>query len=160
MQPTLNDLPEASRKKLVDMLNESLADCGDLYTQVKQAHWNVKGPAFIALHRLFDEVAGAIAEYVDELAERAVQLGGRANGTARDIAKKSSLKEYPHDLASGREHVKAVSGALAAFGASARKGIDRADKFGDRATADLYTEIARGTDKWLWFVEAHLHAES
>jgi starvation-inducible DNA-binding protein len=160
MNPTLNDLSRSDRKKLVELLNEQLADCGDLFTQVKQAHWNVKGPAFIALHKLFDEVAEAVEDYADEIAERAVQLGGVANGTARDIARNSRLREYPHDIASGQEHARALAGALAAFGASTRKAIDKADKLGDKCTADLFTEVSRGLDKWVWFVEAHLHAKS
>ena len=159
MHPTQIDLPAAERKKIVTLLNEQLADCGDLFTQVKQAHWNVKGPGFIALHKLFDEVAGAVAEYVDELAERAVQLGGTAHGTARDMARESRLREYPSGIVSGREHAAAVSAALAAFGGSVRKAIDQAEKLKDKGTADLFTEISRGIDKWLWFVEAHLHAK-
>src|SRR5689334_18673029 len=95
MYPTRNDLPEAARTKLVDLLNARLADAVDLQTQCKQAHWNVKGPSFIALHELFDKVNGEVEDYVDLIAERAVQLGGTAKGTARQAALRSSLPEYP-----------------------------------------------------------------
>jgi starvation-inducible DNA-binding protein len=156
---TKNDLSEAVRVKVVELLNARLADAIDLQTQTKQAHWNVKGPNFIALHELFDKVNEDVEDYVDDIAERAVQVGGVAEGTARMAAKKSSLSEYPANAVDGRSHVEALSSVLAAFGKSARKGIDQANEFGDLDTADLFTEISRGVDKWLWFVEAHLQAE-
>ena len=159
MFKTKNDLPEETRAKVVELLNARLADCIDLQTQTKQAHWNVKGPTFIGLHELFDQTNEAVEDYVDDIAERAVQLGGIAEGTARMVAKRSSLAEYPAMAVDGRSHVEALSSALAAFGAAARKGIDQANELGDWDTADLFTEISRGIDKWLWFVEAHLQAE-
>ena len=159
MFKTKNDIPEATRVKVVELLNARLADCIDLQTQTKQAHWNVKGPNFIALHELFDRINEDVEDYVDDIAERAVQLGGVAEGTARMAAKRSSLAEYPAMAVDGRSHVEALSSALAAFGAAARKGIDQANELGDLDTADLFTEISRGIDKWLWFVEAHLQAE-
>jgi starvation-inducible DNA-binding protein len=159
MFKTKNDLAEGTRIKAIELLNARLADCKDLQTQAKQAHWNVKGPSFIALHELFDKVNADVEEYVDEIAERAVQLGGVAEGTARTVAKRSSLPEYPANTVDGRAHVDALSSALAAFGKSARKAIEVANDLGDLDTADLFTEVSRGVDKWLWFVEAHLQAE-
>ena len=156
MFKTKNDLSEAIRKKAVELLNARLADAIDLQTQSKQAHWNVKGPNFIALHELFDKINEAIADYVDDLAERAVQLGGVAQGTARIAAKRSSLSEYPSSAVDGPSHVEALSSALAAFGKSARKAIETTNEIGDLDTADLFTEISRGIDKWLWFVESHI----
>jgi starvation-inducible DNA-binding protein len=159
MFKTKNDIPEATRVKLVELLNARLADCIDLQTQTKQAHWNVKGPTFIALHELFDKINEDVEDYVDEIAERVVQLGGVAEGTARIAGKRSSLSEYPSTTVDGRSHVEALSSALAAFDKSARKGIDLADELGDLDTADIFTEISRGIDKWLWFVEAHLQSD-
>jgi starvation-inducible DNA-binding protein len=159
MFKTKSDLPEATRVKTIDLLNARLADCKDLQTQVKQAHWNVKGPTFIALHELFDKINEDVEEYVDEIAERAVQLGGVAQGTARMVASRSSLPEYPANAVDGRSHVEALSSALAAFGRAARKAIAEANELDDLDTADLFTEVSRGIDKWLWFVEAHLHAD-
>ena len=156
MFKTKNDLSEAIRVKVVELLNARLADCKDLQTQAKQAHWNVKGPNVIALHKLFDEINEDVDNYIDEIAERAVQLGGVAEGTARIVAKRSSLPEYPLTAKDGRSHVEALSTALAAFGKSARKAIDESNESGDLDTADLFTEVSRGVDKWLWFVEAHL----
>ena len=159
MFKTKNDLPEATRAKAVELLNARLADCIDLQTQAKQAHWNVKGPHFIGLHELFDRISEGVEGYVDGIAERAVQLGGVAEGTARAVAKRSSLAEYPAKAVDGRGHAEALSSALAAFGAAARRAVDQANELGDLDTADLFTEVSRGIDKWLWFVEAHLQAE-
>jgi starvation-inducible DNA-binding protein len=159
MFKTKNDLSEAVRARVVELLNARLADAIDLQTQTKQAHWNVKGPNFIALHELFDKVNEDVEDYVDEIAERAVQLGGVAEGTARMASTRSSLSEYPAKTVEGKSHVEALSSALAAFGKSARKAIEAANDLGDLDTADVFTEISRGVDKWLWFVEAHLQAE-
>jgi starvation-inducible DNA-binding protein len=159
MFKTKNDLSEGTRVKSIELLNARLADAKDLQTQVKQAHWNVKGPSFIALHELFDKINDEVDEYVDEIAERAVQLGGVAEGTARMVAKRSSLPEYPAHAVEGRAHVEALSTVLAAFGKAARKAISDANEIGDPDTADLFTEVSRGIDKWLWFVEAHLQSE-
>src|SRR4051812_32182139 len=159
MFKTKNDLSEATRVKAVELLNARLADCIDLQTQTKQAHWNVKGPNFIALHELFDKINEDVEDYVDDLAERAVQLGGVAEGTARMVAKRSPLPEYPAQAADGRSHVEALSSALAAFGKSVRRAVEESNELRDLDTADLFTEVSRGVDKWLWFVEAHLQAE-
>src|SRR2546428_6186199 len=147
MFKTKNDLSETIRGKVIELLNARLADAIDLQTQAKQAHWNVKGPNFIALHELFDKVADEVEEFTDEIAERAVQLGGVALGTVQAVAKKSRLSAYPLELASGKEHVAALSNALAKFGASARAAIDTAAKDGDMDTADLFTEGSRGIGK-------------
>ena len=125
MFKTKNDLSEATRVKAIELLNARLADCKDLETQTKQAHWNVKGPNFIGLHQLFDKINEDVEDYVDEIAERAVQLGGVAEGTARVVAKRSSLPEYPLNAADGHSHVEALSSALAAFGKSAGRPSNR-----------------------------------
>ena len=152
---TLNDLPESARSQVIDLLNQRLADAIDLELQTKQAHWNVKGPQFIALHKLFDEVHGATDDYVDLLAERIVQLGGIAEGVAAVVAERSELPQYPINISSGEEHVWALSNALASFGGRIRRAIDETDELGDTDSTDICTEISRGVDKWLWFVEAH-----
>ena len=152
---TRNDLSEEVRSEMISMLNQQLADAIDLAYQAKQAHWNVKGPSFIALHELFDEVVEEIEEHVDDLAERTVQLGGTADGTVRVVASTSRIGEYPLQISSGEEHVAALSSALAGFGKSNRAAIDAAAGRGDADTADLFTEISRGVDKLLWKVEAH-----
>lgn len=155
MHPTHNDLPAKTRAAVCAALSELSIDAIDLFTQIKQAHWNVKGPTFIALHELFDKVAEEAEEWGDELAERIVQLGGTALGTARYVAKNTTLPEYPATAVRGHEHVEAVSAALAAFGKRVRAGIDDCDKLGDADAADICTEISRCVDKQLWFVESH-----
>jgi len=159
MYETENDLPKAARVELVGILNQRLAGCIDLQTQLKQAHWNVKGPNFIGLHELFDQIDEAVEEYVDLIAERIIQLGGIAEGTARVAAERSRLEEYPLNIADGHAHVEAVSKPLSTFGEEARKTIDEAGELQDADTADIFTEISRGIDKWLWFVEAHSQAD-
>src|SRR5690348_10380886 len=141
---TMNDLPENVRSQVSDLLNNRLAEAIDLQTQCKQAHWNVKGPNFIGLHKLFDEINEAVEEYVDLIAERIVQLGGVAEGTARIVAERSSLIDYPLTLRTGAEHVAALSDALGAFGRAARVGIDEMDELDDDDSQDLLTEISRG----------------
>jgi len=158
MYETENDIPQKRRAELCMLMNQRLADALDLQSQMKQAHWNVKGPHFIGLHELFDKVYEAVQEYVDLIAERIAQLGGIAEGTARVAAKRSRLDEYPLDIADGTAHVEAVARALSSFGKEARNTIDEADELEVADTAEMFTEISRGIDKWLWFVEAHTQA--
>ena len=145
---------------MVELLNARLADCIDLQTQTKQAHWNVKGPNFIALHELFDKINEDVEDYVDDIAERAVQLGGVAEGTARMVAKRSSLARIS---GAGRGRPQSRRGAVLGAGGLRQVGAARPSRrptsCGDLDTADLFTEVSRGIDKWLWFVEAHLQAE-
>jgi starvation-inducible DNA-binding protein len=155
LNDTKNDLSARTRGAMIALLDARLLDAIDLYLQAKQAHWNVKGPQFIALHELFDKVADAAEEATDLIAERSVQLGGQPTGAAAAVAKGSALKPYPLTAADGRAHVDALSTALAQFGKRTRAAIDEADKGGDKDTADLFTEVSREIDKYLWFVEAH-----
>ncbi len=155
MQTTHNTLSENIRGQSVEVLNRHLAAAIDLHAQVKQAHWNVRGPGFIAIHELFDRVAEAVEEYADMMAERAGGLGGTAHGTVQIAAEKSFLVPYPLQIADCNAHVFAVSNALAAFGQSVREAIGQATNFADLDTADLFTEVSRGIDKQLWFVESH-----
>ena len=152
------DLSNDAREKLIALLNNRLADASDLKSQAKQAHWNVKGMSFIALHELFDDIATAVEAHIDLIAERVTTLGGTAMGTVRLAAENSSLSEYPHEITDGAAHVDALSTALADFGKVIRKGIDEATDLGDQDTADIFTEISREIDKQLWFVEAHIQA--
>ena len=159
MFDTRNDLPANVRVEVTELLNARLADAIDLGAQSKYAHWNVKGPNFIALHELFDKVAESVEDQIDTLAERITALGGRAHGTIATVARNSTLKPYPEEIAEGLAHVDALSAALADYAAKVRAGIETADRLGDADTADLFTGISRETDKYLWFLEAHLHAK-
>jgi len=127
---------------------------------VKQAHWNVKGPSFIALHELFDQIAADVRDYTDLIAERIVTLGGTALGTVQEAVHKTRLPAYPTDISAGANHVEALSTVLAAYGKHVRAGIDTTDELGDAITADVLTEVGRGIDKWLWMVEAHRQSDS
>lgn len=158
MHETRIALPEVDRKAVIDLLNARLADTLDLYTQTKQAHWNVKGSDFIQLHELFDELAAALIDHVDLIAERATTLGGSAMGTARMAAQNSALPEYPADLTDGLAHVTALADRFGLFASSLRSAIDLSEAHADKDTADLFTEVSRAIDKQLWFLEAHLQA--
>ncbi len=154
--PTHIDIPADKRESLCELLNGHLADTFDLMSQVKQAHWNVKGKDFYQLHLLFDEIAEELEEFVDKIAERCTSLGGYATGTARMAAEHSRLPEYPTDAVQGRDHVEALVERFGQYAGSVREAIDESDKLEDSSTADLYTEISRTVDKRLWFLEAHI----
>jgi len=156
LSPTRIDIAPKLREKMIVLLNAQLADTLDLYTQVKQAHWNVKGPYFIALHELFDDLAEQLEGPVDDIAERVTALGGVAMGTARIAAKTSRISELPHDSYDGMKMVALLADRYAQLAKSTRQAIDAADEAGDADTADLFTGISRGLDKSLWFLEAHL----
>ena len=157
MTKTKNDLPAKVRTEMIDLLNARLSDAIDLELQTKQAHWNVKGSNFIALHELFDKLAEELEEHVDVIAERAVQLGGVAYGTVQAVQSRTQLQPYPTDISDSDAHVAALSDAYAAFGKSVRAAIETADEAGDKDTSDLFTQISRETDKALWFIESHAH---
>ena len=158
MYETENDIALSRRSELNALMNQRLASAIDLQMQMKQAHWNVKGPSFIGLHELFDKVAEAVEGYVDMIAERIVQLGGVAEGTVRMAAERTRLVEYSPEISEGMAHVEGVARALSTFGEEVRHMIEEADELDDADTADLFTEVSRGIDKWLWFVEAHSQA--
>lgn len=153
---THNDLPQRVRSTLLPLLNQQLADTFDLYSQVKQAHWTVKGMHFMQLHLLFDEIANSLVEQLDTIAERAMALGGMALGTARLAADNSHLPEYPTEIVDGKQVVQVLTQRFAYHAATTRAAITAATDHGDQATADLFTEISRSVDKNLWFLEAHL----
>jgi starvation-inducible DNA-binding protein len=150
------NLEAAVRSQMIELLNQQLADTLDLFSQTKQAHWNVKGQEFYQLHKMFDEHAACAAEWTDLIAERAVMLGGYATGTVRMSAAASALDEFPTDITKSLDYVTALSERWAAYANSIRDAIDTADQAGDATTADLFTEISRQADMNLWFQEAHL----
>jgi starvation-inducible DNA-binding protein len=150
------DIPAETRSKVIGLLSQQLADTLDLFTQIKQAHWNVKGIHFIALHELFDKLAEETEDYVDDIAERITTLGGVAVGTARSAAKASRLPEIAHEGLHGKIAVEALVSLYVPLCASTRKAIETASGYGDADTSDLFTGVSRGLDKSLWFLEAHL----
>lgn len=152
------DIAPDLREKAIGLLNQQLASTFDLFGQTKQAHWNVKGIHFQQLHELFDTLAETLEEYTDLIAERVTALGGTAFGTVRMSAAASELPEYPLDAVDGKEHLVALADRVAALAKTSRAAIDTASSLGDANTADLFTEVSRGLDKYLWFLEAHLTA--
>jgi starvation-inducible DNA-binding protein len=150
------DIAAEVRYQIIDLLNKTLAASLDLKTQIKQAHWNVKGANFVQLHELFDLMSTEMEGYVDMVAERVTALGGIAFGTARVAASASILPEYPLDAVDGVEHLTALADRYALYGKHVREAIDTTGGLGDADTADLYTEVSRDIDKRLWFLEAHL----
>ena len=152
------DISQEIRTQIIELLNTSLAATTDLKTQVKQAHWNVKGINFYQLHQLFDEIATDLEEYIDLIAERVTALAGVAYGTVRIAAANSIFPEYPLDMNNGIDHVTALADRFALYAEHLRNQIDRTAELGDQDTSDLYTEISRTVDKYLWFLEAHLHS--
>ena len=153
--PTRNDLPADSRSRVIDLLNQNLADLTDLYTQTKHAHWNVKGPTFYQTHLLLDELAEKVEGFADEVAERATALGGVAHGGAKHVAAHSRLPEFPRDVFGDQAVIAAAADRYAAVAKNLRSAIDEANTHGDADTADLFTEVSREIDKALWFLEAH-----
>jgi starvation-inducible DNA-binding protein len=156
MYKTKIDLSEKTRRNVIVILNDRLSDAIDLQSQVKQAHWNVKGPHFIALQELFDKISDAMLEQIDEIAERITSLGGTAEGTVAVAARRSKLKNYPLSITSGRDHLLYLSTQLSVYGKSVRGAIEATAELGDADTADLFTQLSRESDKYLWFLEAHL----
>jgi starvation-inducible DNA-binding protein len=154
LNPTKNSLSAKTRVAAIALLNAALADLSDLYSQTKQAHWNVRGKRFYQLHLLFDQAAGSIEEHIDTVAERIPQLGGYAEGTVRMAAKNSRLPEWPVKLTEPDEFVSALAERFAVVANAIRAAIDEAAKIGDADTADLLTGVSRDLDKNLWFLEA------
>lgn len=152
---TTISIPAAERDALIAILNRSLATLTDLYSATKNAHWNVKGKEFYALHLLFDEIAKGISGFNDIIAERITSLGGTAAGTIQQAVGGTILEQYPADIFSGKTHVQELAQRFAQAGAETRNAIAATEKFGDSATADIFIDITRALDKYLWFLEAH-----
>ena len=153
---TRNDLTSRVRETMIPLLNQQLADTFDLYSQVKQAHWNIKGMNFYQLHLLFDDLAAGLLDFTDKIAERATALGGMAMGTARMAAEHSQLPEFPTNMVAGKQVVEVLAQRFGAYSSTTRAAIATAAEYEDPTTADLFTEISRTIDKDLWFLDAHL----
>src|SRR5260370_39859599 len=159
MYATGIDVSETKRVQLIELCNSCLAEAVDLQLHCKHAHWNVKGPNFIALHQLFDQVNDDVEDYIDLIAERPVQLGGIANSTSRVVATWAHMPENETRSASENDYIQSLSGALASFGKIVRDAIGKCNELGDPVSEDLFTEILRGVEKSLWMVEAHLELQ-
>lgn len=156
MHVTKMSLPEKDRIESIAFLNKSLANASDMYAQLKQAHWNIKGMNFIALHKLLDDIAEEVEDQVDIIAERITSMGGTALGTLQEAVKNSALRVYPIDIFEAKDHLEHLTHNMAIFGELARNNIKKTEEIGDMATSDLYIGLVRMLDKNLWFLEAHL----
>ena len=153
---TRNALASNAKAASIGLLNARLADGIDLALATKQAHWNLKGPQFIGIHLMLDGFRTEQDEWNDEMAERAVQLGGTALGTTQTVGAATNLPPYPTDTYAVADHLAALIDRFADYGNALRKSIDESDEAGDADTADIFTEVSRGIDKQLWFLEAHV----
>ncbi len=156
LHATHNDLPQKTREKMIELLNSRLADCSDLASHARMAHWNVKGPQFIGLHKLFQEIYEGLGEQMDELAERCVQLGGTAKGTVRIAAQQSQIEEYPIDCYACEDHVRELCKRMATYAKAMRGSIEETEDAGDMVTSDMFIEFTQQVDKWIWMAEAHI----
>ena len=156
MFETRIDLNLKNRQEMIGVLNAQLADTFNMFSFMKHAHWNVKGQQFIALHKLFDEIAAGLLAHIDEVAERATALGGMALGTTRIVSESSQLESYPLTVVDSIETVLVLANRMAQLAASIRGAAKRAEQLEDMDTNDLFIAISRNLDKWLWFLEAHL----
>jgi len=157
---TENDISSNVRITIITLLNKALASTIDLALITKQAHWNIKGPHFIAIHEMLDNLRDTLDEHADEIGERVAQLGGTALGTTQNLSKNSILEPYPTDIFSGADHLKALINRYSKVANLLRKSIDQSDELGDTVTADLFTGAAKDLDKSLWFLEAHIQEKS
>lgn len=156
MHKTVNDLKDNAKKAAIDLLNARVAEGIDLALLTKQAHWNLKGPQFIAVHEMLDGFRGQLDGHVDTMAERVVQLGGTALGTTQVVAKASTLAPYPTDIYAIKDHLAALIERYGAVANALRHSIDDAAEAGDADTSDIFTAASRDLDKALWFLEAHV----
>src|SRR4051812_6868576 len=145
-------LSESARQTLSDVLNARLADGLDLHSQIKVAHWNIKGPQFAALHPLFETFAVSLATHNDAVAERAVTLGARAYGTARHVARTSTLPEYPQSASRDLEHVALLAERIEKYLEGTRSARVVGEQLGDTDTVDLLTGIVSEFEKHAWFL--------
>ncbi|WP_428030555.1 DNA starvation/stationary phase protection protein Dps [Ancylobacter sp.] len=153
---TANDVPSNAKKVAIELLNANLASGLDLSLAIKQAHWNLKGPQFIAVHEMLDGFRAEMDGHTDTMAERVVQLGGTALGTTQTVAEGTTLAPYPTDIYAIPDHLKALVERFGVVANSVRKAINESDDAGDPTTADIFTAASRSLDKALWFLESHL----
>ncbi|HEX2940794.1 MAG TPA: DNA starvation/stationary phase protection protein Dps [Rhodopila sp.] len=157
MHPTKNNLQSNAKSVSIELLNARVADCIDLALLTKQAHWNLRGREFIAVHEMLDGFRTQIDDFVDTMAERVTQLGGTALGTTQTTAKGTTLPPYPTDIYAVPDHLRALIERYGQAANNVRQSIDQAAEAGDADTADIFTGVSRGLDKALWFLEAHMH---
>lgn len=156
MAVNVQGLADNARKTSISELNGRLADGLALSLAIKQAHWNIKGMNFIAVHELLDTVNNNLRAHLDIFAEQVQTLDGVAQGTVEVVARTSTLQEYPTDLTRSEDHIREICARLRAHGEKLRAAIASTDEAGDANTSDIFTAASRTADKDLWFMESHL----
>jgi starvation-inducible DNA-binding protein len=156
MYKSPSHLSESARASVARSLNELLANGLDLHSQIKVAHWNIKGPGFAALHPLFETFAVGLAAHNDSVAERAVTLGAKAYGTARHVAAHSKITEYPQETTRDLEHVKLLAERIEQYLVQSRATRAVAEGQSDTDTVDLLTAVISEFEKHAWFLRASL----
>ena len=158
MYKSPSPLSADARHAVCKTLNARLADGLDLHSQIKVAHWNIRGPQFAALHPLFETFAMSLAAHNDTFAERNVTLGGRAYGTARHVASESNLPEYPQETTRDMEHVLLLAERIERYLDGLRASRKVAEENGDTDSVDLCTQVITEFEKHDWFLRASLEA--
>ncbi len=155
LTPNLGIATEA-RGTIADMLNVLLADEYVLYTKTRNYHWNVVGPQFNDLHRFFETQYEELNGIVDEVAERARTLGGRAWGTLTEFARHARLKERAGESPTARDMIAALLGDHEAVARQLRADLETAAKHGDMGTSDFLTGLMEKHEKMAWMLRAFL----
>lgn len=159
MKKSKNSSSSKPKNKLIDVLNSVLAEAIDLQMQCRQAHWNVRGKNFIALHEFFGRLYTELSVDIDEIAERTAGLGGTAYGSKEEVSGVSGLPKYPVDISSGSDHIQNLAKSFAAHSKSLKKAIEEADDADDDVTEDLLTTICGNMEKRLWLIESHIEGK-
>lgn len=150
MKPDLG-IKEQNLTEINDLLNHVLADGNVLYIKLRKFHWNLSGDNFMELHKLFEEQYDAVAEAIDEVAERISTLGGVAIGTTSEFAELSLLIENPGKIPTNQEMIKELVNDHETIVKSLRKFVDDTEeKYGDKGTSDFLTGLMQAHEKMAW----------
>lgn len=154
LMETKNVLPEGARVVVAEALEQLVYDTVDFWSQMKTAHWNLRGPRFLELHQFFDLLAQRLEKAADKISERAVQLGCHAQGTVRESAKCSRMPDFGQKL---YDEKAAVPGLIRRYGIYTewlKQATEVAFKEGDQVTANMLITMMEKFDKDLWMLEA------
>ncbi len=154
-------IPDSNRASIVKILNTLLADEFVLYTKSRNYHWNVVGPQFNDLHKFFEAQYEELDEIVDEVAERARSLGGKAWGTLAEFSQHSRLKEQPGEYPPALTMVANLHADHEAIIRTLRGELATVqDTYADAGTTDFLTGLMERHEKMAWMLCAYLEGKS